>query len=344
MVVYLLAVPVDTDSSTLVRRFDAIRHRSGGKGELGRTMKLHMGLASVVTQSLVSEFELMKSTFEQHHSALYHWHLRVDHASFEALKHHDNIELTVFSETIQNRVDAHSSLFREIVAQKMNAIEDAFKYSNYNGVAFMDADLITLAPFFESICSERAEEDLLLSPHYYPEVMRCLENTYGIYNSGFLIVFNPSFSEWWRHAFLEQPELFADQACLNAVGAAFKVKALNRQINVGFWRSIEGYLGEFKFQPDECKLLHLHLFRPIHSQAELSENSLALTCLSTRVSTQDPNSLALFRKILEFDKTGFYRYVFNRFFDPNRPDSFVRRLETAVQNSEIDLSTYDRYL
>jgi hypothetical protein len=300
-------------------------------------MEASVALASVVTQSVLSEFELMKYTFERHHGDVYQWYLRTDEASYEALKHYSNVHLIKFSASVETRPDIHSSSFREIVAQKMNVIEDAYKHRDYTAVTFMDADLVTLAPFLDEVCSERTDEDILLSAHYFPATMQYLEDSYGIYNSGFLVVFNRSFSAWWRHAFLTQPELFADQACLNSARSFFNVGLVDQTINVGFWRSLEGYRGNFNLRPEECRLFHLHLFQPIRSQAELSQGALALTCLASLMCSRDPKVVLLYHKILEFDKTGFYRYVFDHFFDPDRPEAFVHEIETAMQNSKSNL-------
>jgi hypothetical protein len=271
-------------------------------------MRERTALCSVVTAAVLEEFLLLKFSVDTFHERTYQWFVRSDRFSATILSNYSDISCTVFEESLMARPKSESQAFRSIVAEKMNAMEDAWNAGDCTSVAFLDADLIMTAAVLDE--SERYAIEVLLTPHYYPSANRNLERFYGHYNTGFAFSKTPRFHKWWRIAFAEQPDRFADQACMNEVKDHFAVQTLSERANIGVWRSSTfgnfRTFGQFNEIPSDCLFLHVHLFQPLNGPNLWIQKLFALHCLTFLRASAESKHRALFNEILARDRSGWY--------------------------------------
>ena len=224
-----------------------------------------LALASVVTFPLFNEFCVLKYSFELFHGDDFVWHVRCDRETETRLIHCHNVKCTVFAETVKRRTVGDDG-FQEIVAQKMIALDDAWRDTDTTQVLFMDADLVITATLLEELTSLQA--DLVLTPNHLPHKEQQLAPFHGYFNSGFILTRNPDFHRQWRDAFTSQPWLYSDQVCLNEVVRQFKVKLLSSSANIGFWHSKGGWCFDLIACPriaSLCMYIYLTLLKHIEA-------------------------------------------------------------------------------
>jgi hypothetical protein len=213
-----------------------------------------LALASVVTYPLIHEYQLLRFAAELFHGPGFEWFIRCDQQSAAVLGKLPQTHCTVFTaEQRTSKVAIEAEAFRPIVAEKMGAMEDAWRARSWKAVVFLDADLLPLREVFSTLM--KLPGDVLITPHYFqtsdPQQAANLKE-YGYYNSGLVFARNRLFPAWWREAMVSQPHRFSDQHCLNEVGEYFTVHSLGRNFNVGHWS--QGAL------LSDTLVLHLHMF------------------------------------------------------------------------------------
>ena len=230
-------------------------------------MSARTALAAVVTLGVLEEFEILKFSFELFHGPDFDWYVRCCPRSADLLSRYGNVHCAVF-QTTHPRFDTDNPSFNRVVEQKMNALEDAWESGLCDSAMFLDSDLIVTDAFLNDFAL--LDGEVLLSPHYWPEERSADVDKYGYFNSGFVLARTAEFHKWWREAFLSQPQKFTDQQCLDDAPDHFAVRTLGEEANVGFWRAANGTtkLSTFKI-PENCKFLHVHLFQPAGTRAEL---------------------------------------------------------------------------
>jgi hypothetical protein len=267
--------------------------RQRGQVEMSR----EIALCSVVTEAVLQEFSILKFSFELFHGRDYRWFVRCDRASLPVLSQDPRITCRVFTEREANRPSEESEAFRRIVAEKMNVLGDAWADSTWQGVAFMDADIIVTAPIIPALLA--VEGQVLLAPNYYPK-RNNVTDTHGEYNSGFLFTRTKRFHEWWRNAFEGDPSRWTDQACLNDAAAEFEIGTLGEEVNVGFWRSKDA--PQYNDIPPACLCLHVHLYQALHTRRQLVDKSFALHCLKFLHASPNDKHHRLLREIVRRDR------------------------------------------
>jgi hypothetical protein len=261
-----------------------------------------LALASVVTTAVLDEFKLLKLSFELHHGSDIRWFIRCDQSSEPALSQYSNVKCSVFCPSVAERPDLESPEFREIVAEKMNAIGDAWDAGKWLGVIFLDADLVMTSRITDLISD--VEGQVVLTPNYYPPETEHLASIHGHYNSGFICTRSPLFHEWWRRTYISQPWRWTDQACLNDIHNEFVVGALTDRANIGFWRSplIQDYIDI----PADCQFLHVHSFQPLRTRRQWIDKSFALHCLKFLRGSNIPTHRTIYHALLSRDTSGWY--------------------------------------
>jgi hypothetical protein len=266
-------------------------------------MSADVALCSVVTEAVLEEFLLMKQSFELFHGDGWRWVVRCDRASLPVLARMPGITCQAFTDRTAVRPSEDSAEFRPIVAEKMRALEDGWTHDGVCAAIFMDADLVTTAPFVQQVLA--MEGDVVLTPNHYPAVFARLAKEHGEFNSGFVCEKTPRFHRWWRHAFETQPSLWTDQACLNGAAAEFAIARTGEESNVGFWRSADP--PPFVEIPAACTFLHAHFFQGLESRRELIGRAFALHCLRFLLASPEPRHRQLLHAIVQRDRTGWYK-------------------------------------
>jgi hypothetical protein len=195
-------------------------------------------VASVVTKKSLSEFLLLKLSFEQYHQA--NWYLSVDEYAYQYLKTFDNIKLQNIIKTddcshgtndpIKNR------LFLELVMTKFSAMKMAIADNGY--CLFADADIFFTAPLQDKVISlmKNPEVDAILSPHMTNNL--ALESQVGHFNVGFFSMRNAEYLKLheamsWKH---KELGMYYEQQPLQFSSYNYLTINLPIYYNIGWWR------------------------------------------------------------------------------------------------------------
>jgi hypothetical protein len=262
-----------------------------------------LALATVVTESVLEEFLILKESVDLFHPGGFSWFIRVDCVSMGRLSSISGIHCTPFTERLAERPDTSSFRFRKMAAEKMNAMDDAWRNGQFSSVVFLDADLIITHELFPALQHHSAE--VILVPHHFPYRHRRLEALYGRYNAGFVYSRTPQLSTWWRDAFLANPHMFAEQGPLDLITTRFSVDLLDENANIGAWRSPS--FGLFPLLSSQSLFLHVHLFQPLGSPLLWIQKMFATHCLRFLRDSNIPNHDILFNSIIARDRSGWYK-------------------------------------
>jgi hypothetical protein len=264
------------------------------------TLTASVALTTVVTRAVLEEFWVLKATFDTCHGNRFRWFVRCDEASYAVLAREPEIHCRVFSSEQRLRPGTFSPEFRQIIAQKMQAMEDAWQENNWGAVAFLDADLVVTKPFIDELLA--LPNALVLTPHHRGATLRAQSLVFGRFNAGFVLTKSSNFHEWWRSAFESDADGFMEQACLDKAPAVFETALLDQRANVGFWRR-DGII-QFRPIPPDWQFLHVHLFQPVDTLYGFVQRSFALHCLE--FLCQSPEHERVLEIILSLDSTGWY--------------------------------------
>jgi hypothetical protein len=218
------------------------------------------------------------------------------------LSAYPNVVCEKFTDVIAKRPDIESRDYRNIVAEKMNALEAAWGSGDWMSVLYFDSDIIITAPVIGVISS--VSGDLVLTPNYYPENLKHLASPHGIYNGGFIYTRNKRFHRWWKDAFISQPERWTDQACLNDAHHQFTIGTLSERANIGFWRSAN--IPQYDPIPTDCEFLHAHLFQPLVTNRDWMDKTFSLHCLKFLRESPIPEHRILLNEALVRDESRWY--------------------------------------
>ena len=195
-------------------------------------------VCSVATQKSLSEFELLKFSFEQYHEA--HWYVSTDEYSTKALSHYDNVTTLnlIKTDDCSHGVDdpVKNRLFLELIMTKFDALEASINDHGYG--LFLDSDIFFTNPledrFIDFLKDERI--DAILSPHMTNNLS--LETQVGHYNVGFFAVRNKKYLEMHRELSWKHKELgmYYEQQPLQFTSYDFMTINSPIYYNIGWWR------------------------------------------------------------------------------------------------------------
>ena len=246
--------------------------------------KQEIGLVTVVRHDSLEEYELLRFSFELFHGTGHHWFLDCDAESVATLSSLPNTECRVFEEPRdQTSSKPHDS--KAVYLRKLQAIQDAWETGRFSAVLYLDTDLVFTAPTLDHV--RKIEGDVLLTPHYFqsPRQEKDL-GLWGKFNSGFVLMRNEAFHQWWKSEMLSRPEKFGDQQCLDDAAVHFKIGHLPETGNVGPWRSPTGTQSIPQARiPEGCWFLKVHMFQPSEPPVDLVQKAFVaeLTRLSNAV-------------------------------------------------------------
>jgi hypothetical protein len=258
--------------------------------------------ACVVTEASLQEFLILKATLEICHQKTFPWFIRCDEGACASLANVPEMRFHVFSATKSVRPVFTTDEFREIMSQKMNAMEDAWHEMNWDAVLSFDADIIVTKGFIPELL--HLPQQVVLTPHHHPSVLRAQSIAIGRFNAGFVLTRSPEFHKWWREAYLANPNKFNEQYCLNHAPKVFAVATLDKRANVGWWRRTG--ITHFEPIPEDCSFLHVHLYQPLDSFDAFQQRSFALHCLEFLCNSQCPEHHKILETILRADSSGWY--------------------------------------
>lgn len=307
-----------------------------------------IAIASIATIGVSAEFEILKFSFELFHGREFHWFVRCDDHVAKQLSIYPKVHCTLFNGSPANRPDSHTEESQLLMAQKMNAINDALAFQNWEAVVYFDADIVVTSEFLPKLFDTPG--DAILTPNYHPASARASVQRYGRYNAGFVFLRSKEFLNWWQEAYLSQPWLFSDQQCLNDAGKYFCITELGLNANVGSWRRDDNPL-VFHPIPADCMFLHVHLYnstvdpdyvireifnfevaavlstcdyKPVFSGADLLLHAFSIHCLHFFAGSKEPRHKQLFLEILKRDKLGLYASILAQISSANPPSANLR--------------------
>lgn len=286
----------------------------------------NVSCACVITEASLPEFFILKATLEMCHQRTFPWFVRCDEGSLASLADVPGIRLHVFSPTKSLRPNFLSDEFREIMSQKMNAMEDAWHEKNWDAVLGFDADIIVTTRFIPELL--QLPQQVVLTPHHHPPVLRAQSIAIGRFNAGFVLTRTPAFHRWWREAFLANPKKFNEQYCLNDVPKVFDVAALDKRANIGWWRRTG--ITRFEPIPQDCLFLHAHLYQPLDGFEGFQHRSFALHCLEFLCHSQSPEHQRILETIVSGDSSGWYARAVGEIQFLRRSSAAFTRTRTPV--------------
>jgi hypothetical protein len=242
------------------------------------------------------------------HKATYPWFVRCDEESYAAMVDIPEIHCHVFTRAQAIRPNLFSSEFRSIMAEKMNAMEDAWREKNWDAVMFLDADLIVTKAFISDLLN--LPQQIVLTPHHLPPEIRTRSTGSGRFNAGFVLAKSPAFHEWWREAFRASTDRFNEQGCLDDAPGIFDAALLDQRANVGCWR--RSLLTRFAPIPEDCLFLHVHLFQPVDTLEGFLQRSFALYCLEFLYNSESSEHRSIVNTIVSRDSSGWYAAAIKR--------------------------------
>ena len=201
-------------------------------------MKDVISVCSVATKKSLSEFELLKFSFEQYHQA--EWFVATDEHASKALSKYSNVNIINKIETddcshgvndpVKNR------LFLELIMTKFDALEASIEKNGYG--LFLDSDIFFTNPLEERFLKLLGDKDIdaILSPHMTNNLG--LETQFGHFNVGFFAVRNKRYLRQHRDLSWRSKEfgMYYEQQPLQFT--SYEYMTVNSPIyyNIGWWR------------------------------------------------------------------------------------------------------------
>lgn len=197
--------------------------------------RLEIPVASVVTQTHLKEFLLLKFSLERYHPCV--WYLTCDEYSFNALKNFDGCKCRMADIENGEQRGSGKSLenFYRVMLQKFNSSREALKSHPY--VLLVDSDIIFTNPidckFSEFVNSDL---DVIVSPHYQWDAK--IDASWGKYNSGFAVLKSTKFIDAWENLTLKNIYPTVEQLPMTKVieSNEFKFDEFPINYNMGWWR------------------------------------------------------------------------------------------------------------
>ena len=197
-----------------------------------------LSVCSVATKKSLSEFLLLKFSFEQYHDA--EWFVATDQYAADVLAKYDNITTINKIETddcshgvndpVKNR------LFLELIMTKFDALEAAINKNGYG--LFLDSDIFFTNPLENRFLKLLVDSDIdaILSPHMTNNLG--LETQVGHYNVGFFAVRNKAYLEQHRAMSWNSKELgmYYEQQPLQFTSYEYMTVNAPIYYNIGWWR------------------------------------------------------------------------------------------------------------
>tara|TARA_R100001463_G_scaffold94983_3_gene149586 strand:+ start:772 stop:1554 length:783 start_codon:yes stop_codon:yes gene_type:complete len=136
------------------------------------------------------------------------------------------------------------------IYKKMEALTWATK--NFGNTMFIDSDLV----FLDHINAE-IKNDVMLSPHYHPELRKSEMWKYGRYNAGYVYTAEETLGEVWQEIYLTKSR-FYEQEGMVFLHEHFDVGCFSKLHNIGYWRCKQPTIPELEFDPQFVKSIHCH--------------------------------------------------------------------------------------
>ena len=208
---------------------------------------------SVVTDSSLKEFMLLKKSFEMYHDAF--WTISCDYIAANVLRSYENVRLLEIISTDEGcshgtQDTEKTRKFTELAMTKFNAVAESIKNHGYG--LFIDSDVFFTNQIEESVIRliENPDIDAVLCPHMTNNLG--LEAQVGHYNTGLFSL--RSIDMLKKHVTLSSnPKngFYTDQQAIQFAAYEHTIVGLPIHYNIGWWRFNES------FNKDRLNLLHI---------------------------------------------------------------------------------------
>ena len=198
---------------------------------------------SVVTDSSLSEFLLLKVTLESYHQVS--WTVSCDPVASAALSAYKNVKVLNLIESDQGcshgTQDADKTKkFTQLAMTKFDAVEDSIRNNGYG--LFLDADVFFTNPIEDRVLHliENQDVDAVLCPHMTNNLG--LETQVGHYNTGMFSL--RSLDMLRKHVALSSNPangFYTDQQAIQFAAYEHTIVGLPIHYNIGWWRFNEKF-------------------------------------------------------------------------------------------------------
>lgn len=209
---------------------------------------------SVVTESSLKEFLLLKKSLEQYHEVF--WTISCDKIAAEQLKVFSNAELLILIESDKDcshgTQDQQKTLkFTKLAMTKFDAVEHSIKNHGYG--LFLDSDVFFTNKIEDRVVSliENENIDAVLCAHMTNNLS--LETQVGHYNTGMFSL--RSLDMLKKHVIMSSnPKngFYTDQQAIQFAAYQHTIVGLPIHYNIGWWRFNEK-VNNFRMNLLHCK-------------------------------------------------------------------------------------------
>lgn len=195
-------------------------------------------VASVVTQKTITEFILLKTSFEQYHQC--HWFLSCDQPAYDYFHKFKNITCLNLIETddcdhnINDEVKKDN--WMKVMMTKFDACYESLK--KHGQVLFLDSDMVFVNPIEKEVLSLMEDENIDAAICQHMTNNWQVEAKHGLYNGGMFHIKNKDFLDSWRQLSKNYKKygFYFEQQPLEFVQRNYISLNLPINYNIGWWR------------------------------------------------------------------------------------------------------------
>tara|TARA_R100000805_G_C3616391_1_gene118181 strand:- start:1247 stop:2071 length:825 start_codon:yes stop_codon:yes gene_type:complete len=195
-------------------------------------------VASVVTQKTISEFNLLKISFEQYHQC--HWFLSCDQSAYDTYNNLPNVTCLNIIETddCDHNIndEAKKDNWMKVMMTKFDACYESLE--KYGQVLFLDSDMVFVNPLEDKILElfDNKNIDAAICQHMTNNWQ--VESKHGLYNGGMFHIKNKDFLDSWYQLSVDYKKygFYFEQQPLEFVQRNFVSLNLPINYNIGWWR------------------------------------------------------------------------------------------------------------
>ena len=168
------------------------------------------------------------------------------------------------TKSIKSHNDFHSA---GAIWAKISAMEWALEEEGET--LFLDADIVLNKPINEDILTD---VDAMISPHYHTGDTLPDNQTYGVFNAGYVFARHCDFAKVWKEIYLNRSSFYEQQGMIWFF-EHFDMGIFDKSHNIGFWRFAKKWkkgtlsLDDWGIDWPKAKSFHFHAFPETYAKA-----------------------------------------------------------------------------
>jgi hypothetical protein len=266
-----------------------------------------MKVASIITEKTLSEFEVLRETFELFHSNV-EWFLSCDQYCYD---HFKNSELKCFlmiesDDCDHNLLDeAKRNNWMKVMMTKFSICKKALTQDD-TGVLFLDCDMVFVNPIEQKIQNLFKDKniDAFICQHMTNNWQN--EAKHGLFNAGMFYANSIDFLNAWENLSKRYKELnmYFEQQPLEYIQRNFVTVNLPINYNIGWWRfnipQTRGRLDLLETVDDKIKFGNFNAVNfHVHTKRDLEYQNFGQFLVDKVISLLEDSQSPAYKKILK---------------------------------------------